>query len=204
MKPWELFFKEKIKKIFSEKDTIIDIGGGLRISKKQGNRYDATRQWILPLAAKVHYQILDPVPDYGPDIVGDIHNLPFLDEAIDAVICIAVLEHVEDPIKASREMFRVLRPGGYAFIYVPFLYYYHAEKGYYKDYWRFTADSLQFMFKDFSRVEICPVRGAFGTWIRLSPLGRYKFIESLAYFFDRISGKISSRQVSGYNIFLVK
>ena len=153
---------------------------------------------------KVDYKIMDPVPDYSPDIVGDIHNLPFASNSVDAIICIAVLEHVEDPMKASREILRTLKPGGYTFIYVPFLYYYHAEKGYYKDYWRFTEDSLRMMFKDFSRFEICAVRGALGTWIRLSPLGRFKFIEDLFYILDKIFGKINSKQVSGYNIFLVK
>lgn len=204
MKPWDLFFNEKVGKIFLEKNLIIDIGGGLRISQKQGNRYDKSHQWVLPLAEKVDYKIMDPVPDYEPDIIGDIHSLPFLDNSVDAIICMAVLEHVEDPMKASREILRVLKPGGYAFIYVPFLYYYHAEKGYYKDYWRFTRDALEMMFKDFSSKEICSIRGALGTWIRLSPLGRFKFIENIFYIFDKISGKINSKQVSGYNMFLVK
>ena len=204
MKPWELFFNDKIGQIFLEKKNIIDIGGGLRIDPKRNNRYDKTREWLVSLSKKVDYKIMDPVPDYSPDIVGDIHNLPFASNSVDAIICIAVLEHVEDPMKASREILRTLKPGGYTFIYVPFLYYYHAEKGYYKDYWRFTEDSLRMMFKDFSRFEICAVRGALGTWIRLSPLGRFKFIEDLFYILDKIFGKINSKQVSGYNIFLVK
>lgn len=204
MKPWELFFKNKVSKIFLEKKSVIDIGGGLRISTKKGNRYDESRQWLLPLVEKVDYKILDPVSDYEPDIVGDIHALPFADDSTDAIICLAVLEHVEDPVKACREIFRTLKPGGYAFVYVPFLYYYHAEKAYYKDYWRFTEDSIRMMFKDFSQLEICSVRGALGTWVRISPLGRFKFIENLFYFFDKIFGKINSKQVSGYNIFLIK
>jgi len=55
------------------------------------------------------------------------------------------LEHVENPIKAAREMYRALKPNGYCFVYVPFLYYYHAEKGYYGDFWRFTEDSTKYM-----------------------------------------------------------
>lgn len=204
MKPWELFFRDKIRQIFSEKKNIIDIGGGLRISQKQGNRYDKSHEWILPLAEKVDYKIVDPVPDYEPDIIGDIHALPFPDNSVDAIICMAVLEHVEDPLQASREILRTLKPGGYAFIYVPFLYYYHAEKGYYKDYWRFTEDALGMMFKDFSQLEICAIRGALGTWIRLSPFGRFKFIENIFYVLDKVFGKMHSKQVSGYNIFLVK
>ena len=138
MTSWDKFSREKLLRIFQEKKSVIDIGGGLRVLKEKGNRYDTSREWIRPYLEKVDYKILDPVSDYGPDIVGDIHNLPFEDSSQEAILCIAVLEHVEDPFKAVFEMRRVLKPGGYLFVYAPFLYYYHAEKGYYKDFWRFT------------------------------------------------------------------
>jgi len=204
MASWDLFFKEKIGKIFADKKTIIDIGGGLRVIKEKNNRYDKSREWIRPLIKKTDYKILDPVPDYNPDIVGDIHNLPFQDNSVDAIICIAVLEHVENPILACKEMHRVLRPGGYCFIYVPFLFYYHAEKGYYGDYWRFTPDSIGFMCRKFAKLETSAVRGALETWIHLSPLGRLSVTLLFARLIDRITGKTKSHQVSGYNVFLVK
>ena len=203
-KPWDIFFKEKMIKIFNEKKLVIDIGGGLRIAKDKNNRYDASRAWLTPYAQKIDYKVMDPVPDYHPDIVGDIHNMPFADNSIDAIICISVLEHVENPIKAFEEIYRVLKPGGYCFIYVPFLFYYHAEKGYYADYWRFTKDTLKLLSKPFSSSEIQLVRGALETWIRNSPLGRSKFICNIFYLLDRLTGKLESSQVSGYNIFLVK
>ncbi|MFH1523293.1 MAG: methyltransferase domain-containing protein [Patescibacteria group bacterium] len=204
MTPWDKFSQEKIKKIFNEKKSIIDIGGGLRVSKEKGNRHNEKSEWILPLLEKVNYKILDPVNDYNPDIIGDIHNLPFTDNSQDAIICIAVLEHVENPTKACYEIYRVLKPGGYCFVYIPFLYYYHAQKGYYKDYWRFTKDTINLLFKDFSKIEVRAVRGAIETWLKISPLGRFKLVLKIAYFFDRLTGKIKSNQVSGYNIFLTK
>lgn len=204
MTQWESFFKEKIAKIFTEKKSVIDIGGGLRVSKKVGNRYDPKREWILPLLSNTQYKIMDPVPDYEPDIVGDIHKLPFADNSEEAIICLAVLEHVENPFRAAEEMYRVLKPGGYCFVYVPFLYYYHAEKGYYKDYWRFTKDVLPFLFKDFSGIELCPVRGALETWLHLSPLGRIYPLVWLFRLGDKITGKDKSSQVSGYYVFLTK
>lgn len=203
-KPWELFFEEKIVKIFSEKKTVVDIGGGLRIAKDRNNRYDKSREWLLPYLDKVDYKVLDPVPDYNPDIVGDIHALPFADNSQDAIICIAVLEHVENPILAFQEMYRTLKPGGYCYIYVPFLFYYHAEKGYYGDYWRFTKDTLALLSKPFSHMEIVSNRGALETWIKISPLGRSKFICDIFYLLDKLTGKIRSNQVSGYSLFLVK
>lgn len=204
MTAWDKFFIKKITQILNDKKSIIDIGGGLRISKEKGNRHDKSREWILPLLKRVDYRVLDPVSDYNPDIVGDVHNLPFAANSQDAIICIAVLEHVENPAKACEEIYRVLKPGGYCFIYVPFLYYYHAEKGYYKDYWRFTKDSIDMLFKKFSVIEKQNVRGAIGTWIKNSPLGRINFIKKPFELLDKLFKKENSNQVSGYNIFLIK
>ena len=204
MTTWDKFYKEKITQIFTDKKSVIDIGGGLRVLKNQGNKYEKKNKWIVPLLEKVDYKILDPVADFNPDIVGDIHDLHFGDDTQEAVICNAVLEHVEDPAKASSEMYRVLKQGGYLFVYVPFLYYYHAERGYYKDYWRFTEDSLRYMFKDFSHFEIQGVRGAFETWIYISPLGRYKALTTIAGFLDKVFKKNKSKQVSGHYLFLIK
>ena len=204
MSPWDTFFREKITKLLTEKGTVIDIGGGLRITKGRGNKYDASREWILPYLERVNFKVLDPVPDYNPDIVGDIHTLPFENASVEAIICIAVLEHVEDPIQATRELVRVLAPGGYCFVYVPFLYYYHAEKGYYGDFWRYTEDALRYLFRDCSKVEIQPVRGAIETWVKLSPFGRISLLRTCAYGLDRLTRKINSKQVSGYHVFITK
>ena len=204
MTKWDLFFKEKITKIFTEKKTILDIGGGLRIDLKRNNRFDPDRAWIIPYLKNVDYKIIDYVAKYNPDIVGDIHKMPFADVSFDAIICAAVLEHVENPIQAAIEIKRVLKPGGYAFVYVPFLYYYHIEEGNYGDYWRFTKDAIRFMFKGFQTIEIEPLRGAVETWIKLSPLCKYDIFLKLARLVDKLTGKSKSNQVSGYNIFLIK
>ncbi len=198
-----LFTEEKLKKIFSEKKTILDIGGGLRVIREKNNR-DGSREWLRPYIEKVDYKVLDPISDFNPDIVGDIHALPLDDNSFDAIICIAVLEHVENPIQAFKEMYRVLKPGGYLFLYVPFLYYYHAEKGYYGDYWRFTEDGLRYLGKPFSEIEIVSSGGAIETWIRLSPIGRFKKLLPFWQYLDKLTGKDKTKQVSGYKAFLIK
>lgn len=49
----------------------------------------------------------------------DVTAVPFRSNAFDAIICIHVLEHVQDDRKAMSELCRVLRPGGWAVISVP-------------------------------------------------------------------------------------
>jgi len=44
---------------------------------------------------------------------------PFLSETFDAIICIHVLEHIQEDRKAIHELYRVLKPGGWAGISVP-------------------------------------------------------------------------------------
>jgi SAM-dependent methyltransferase len=50
----------------------------------------------------------------------DIHDIPFPENHFDVVLCNHVLEHVQDDIKAMSEIYRVLRPGGFAVMQVPF------------------------------------------------------------------------------------
>ena len=54
------------------------------------------------------------------DIVVDVQNMVNLaDNTFDGVICSHVLEHVPDDVKAMREIYRVLKPGGWAILMAP-------------------------------------------------------------------------------------
>ena len=50
----------------------------------------------------------------------DILQMPFEPNTFDCVLCNHVLEHVEDDSKAASEILRVLKPGGWAILQVPF------------------------------------------------------------------------------------
>jgi SAM-dependent methyltransferase len=49
----------------------------------------------------------------------DLLWAPFMPGAFDAVVCNHVLEHVVDDRRAMRELYRVIRPGGWAVLSVP-------------------------------------------------------------------------------------
>ena len=68
------------------------------------------------------------------DVVADAYELPYADEAVDAVHCEAVLEHLELPETAVREMYRVLRPGGKLFAATPFLQAFHGYPDHYQNF----------------------------------------------------------------------
>lgn len=52
----------------------------------------------------------------------DISDLKFDDKTFDICICVHVLEHINDDIKAIKEIFRVLKPNGWAILQSPIDY----------------------------------------------------------------------------------
>ena len=52
----------------------------------------------------------------------DIHAIPFEANTFDVIFCNHVLEHVANDMLAMREMHRVLKPGGWAILQIPFFH----------------------------------------------------------------------------------
>jgi SAM-dependent methyltransferase len=58
----------------------------------------------------------------GRAVEGDVQALPFADNSVDVCLSLGVVEHFpENPSACLREMARVLVPGGYMFLTVPYL-----------------------------------------------------------------------------------
>jgi SAM-dependent methyltransferase len=85
---------------------------------------------------------IGPFPNV--DVVADAHQLPYPDNSVDAIHCAAVLEHLEFPNEAIKEMYRVLKPGGKVFAVTPFLQAYH---GYPHHYQNFTLSGHKHIFE---------------------------------------------------------
>ena len=95
-----------------------------------------------------------------PDVVADVHHLPFRDETFATVALIHVLEHVREPLQVLAEIARVLKPGGQLFLDVPFLHEIHHAP---HDISRPTTYGLRFMTEKVGLevVEIRPSGGYF-------------------------------------------
>ncbi|UXI69224.1 class I SAM-dependent methyltransferase [Tahibacter amnicola] len=108
------------------------------------------------------------IVDYDTtDVRGVGECLPFVDGAFDAVISIAVLEHVRDPFRCAAELVRVLKPGGELICCVPFLQPYH---GYPHHYYNMTHQGLRALFERDLTVDSVEVIDSTGpvwalTWI---------------------------------------
>lgn len=80
-----------------------------------------------------------------PEVVCSALELPFADGSFDTVVSTEVLEHVPDPLRALREMQRVLRPGGHLILSTP-LYWPRHEVPY--DFFRYPYDGLLHLVKE--------------------------------------------------------
>lgn len=73
-----------------------------------------------PLAEYKGYKYfgIDNDPN-SPADKGDLCALPYKDRMFDVILCIDVMEHIKDDVKAVRELFRVLKPEGKLILHVP-------------------------------------------------------------------------------------
>lgn len=112
---------------------VLDVGGGgfflrLRARGATWNRYVV----VEPTE--------DLLPDHDPEVeglVGTAVELALPDESFDLVLAIQVLEHVFDPIRATDEMYRCLRPGGELVVLVPQSGNLHLVPYHYQNFTRF-------------------------------------------------------------------
>lgn len=126
--------------------------GALILNLGSGGERTYTRKRAVGRATIVN---LDIFPHSNADVAGDVHHLPFVDQAFDVVYMLGVLEHLCDPFAATREVSRVLRPSGVVLVTCPFIFPMHGSPN---DYCRFTDDGLRGLFPGFRELE-CGAHG---------------------------------------------
>ena len=190
-------FRDRILNEINPNDHVLDVGMAMR------DRHKKVKSKIL--------ETLD-VNDFGeyPDIICDIcSDISGLENKYNKIICIAILEHVYDPFSAISNLKKMLKDDGVIFGYVPYLFYYHAPNDLkFQDYFRFSKDSLAYLFRDFNDVELFPVRGKISTPLNILFAGRWKkYAEKtgINILLDKfVSDEKNTKQCSGFNFIIKK
>jgi SAM-dependent methyltransferase len=196
LEPWDKFRLDTLCLIADKCDKIIDFGGTVRgLSTHLSFR---------------SYTMADVNKQYSPDVVVDICNMNNVaDGEYDGVICCSILEHVYNPFDAAKELYRILSKGGYLFVYVPFIFPYHAPSdGAFKDYWRFSKDGIKELFENHANlkiVEYAPLRYSYQTKMNLFKMfGKRSLFHRLFGKFLYGFEKFTDTETSGYNILITK
>lgn len=82
---------------------------------------------------------------FRPDVVFDVHEIPFQDNTFDLVLAGQVLEHTIRPWVAAQEMERVVVQNGLIQIETPFAFPYHGAP---YDFFRFTFTGMRALFRN--------------------------------------------------------
>jgi SAM-dependent methyltransferase len=96
--------------------SILDVGCGLGIlTRRLAGLLPGGEVWGVDASAEQLSQANEALPNLHFR-QADAHALPFPENRFDVVFCRYLLEHVADPLAVLREIRRVLKPGGRAFV----------------------------------------------------------------------------------------
>ena len=84
------------------------------------------------------------------DVVSTYEKLPYKDETFDAVISLAVFEHLRRPWEMADEVYRVLKPGGRVYVDTAFMQPLHADPSHW---FNMTLGGVREIFKKFKHLK---------------------------------------------------
>lgn len=111
------------------------------------------RDRYINRAEVTSYDVWDVSPNDEATIIDDLQSAPAIPNgSFDTIIATHVLCNVAKPWLAGAEIHRLLAPNGILLCTVPMVLQGHAPHP--KDYWRFTPDTFEVLFPQFSKVEV--------------------------------------------------
>lgn len=122
---------------------VVDVGCGLGdVVEGLGRPYRRLGVEMARSSARVADRRLG---DEVPVLRGSALELPLASRSVDVCLCLEVIEHLREDEEAARELFRVLRPGGWLVASVPYTAYwddYRRLLGHYRHYTRRSFSGL--------------------------------------------------------------
>ena len=110
------------------------------------------------------------------DIVGRAEQLPLPNTQFDLIFCTQVLQYIPNPRVVIGEIYRVLRPGGFLLLSVPFVFPRDSEL----EYWRFLPGAIRLLLSAFSSIEVAPEGNTIVGLIRTASICLVTFIKPAA------------------------
>jgi len=131
-------------------------GSPSRAAKKYIGENNFSEKIIINIGSGItrfHEEIinLDIFPFENVDLVTDATKFPIKDASVDMIITESTLEHIPNADLAIKEICRVVKPGGYVFASIPFVFPFHASPN---DFMRLTEEGLKRRFDVFEPVKI--------------------------------------------------
>ena len=157
---FRLCLESKLKEVFvGHFDVVVNLGCGV-LDYRELIDYD-------------QFVTVDLNKKYNPEIVASVDKTGLPSNSCDLVICTQVLEHAREPKEIVSETLRLLKPNGLCVFSVPFFEVFHGEQDC-KDYWRFTHQGLEYLFREFKQIKIekvgCSSQTLFNFLNKIRPL----------------------------------
>ena len=184
--------------------SVLDIGTSKRFAKELQFLQDYSNYFSYVAASYAPSGSIER-PLNNCDLTLDITDLSLPDASQEVILALEVLEHVHDPFKAASELHRVLRPYGTLIVTTPFLSQYHGKSSTsdshhhsYPDYWRFTHQGLDQLFRNFAHVKTYPLDGPIEFRLKQLKLSIVTELPLIRLILDSIDTRYLYRATSRY------
>lgn len=143
------------------------------------------RDQAAPIEHLGHRYVGFDYNDGQADFLADAHSIPFSDASFDCVFSYAVFEHLHNPFVALREVWRILKPGGY------FIAGLSQGEPFHQSYFHCTPWGLASLIHSVPSLALKRVWASMDTLQSLSGMGHYPVaIRSLLRHLDRLHRKL--------------